>query len=227
MSTKSPKRYDAKVIVCATAQPECRRLIQVGKAMAEAQGVSLEILNVQPLMRDNLQWVEHLDKLYEIARDEGAQLSVYYNDFPVAVAATHISRCHATDIITRFPRPGNHQLFYLHAAYLVARCENPHGGQKGPRPCHGSGVPRYRVISPAHDDRPSSRPVFRTIDTGRRSFTHLLPPARLPRRMQPQAVRPPKLPSPFSFFPSFFVAKTPRGKASGAFSFVRQISIGR
>ena len=111
MSTKSPKRYDAKVIVCATAQPECRRLIQVGKAMAQAQGVSLEILNVQPLMRDNLQWVEHLDKLYEIARDEGAQLSVYYNDFPVAVAATHISRCHATDIITGFPDPGTTNYF--------------------------------------------------------------------------------------------------------------------
>ena len=111
MNTKGPERYDAKIIVCATAQPECRRLIQVGKAMAEAQGVSLEILNIQPLMRDDLQWVEHLDRLYEIAREEGAQLSVYCNDFPAAVAATHVSRCHATDIVTGFPDPGTTNYF--------------------------------------------------------------------------------------------------------------------
>ncbi len=111
MNATGPERYDAKIIVCATAQPECRRLIQVGKAMAEAEGGELEILNIQPLMRDNLEWVEHLDQLYEIAREEGAQLSVYYNDFPAAVAAAHISRCHATDIITGFPDPGTTNYF--------------------------------------------------------------------------------------------------------------------
>lgn len=111
MNSTGPERYDAKVIVCATAQPECRRLIQIGKAMAEAQGKTLEILNIQPLMRNDLQWVEQLDYLYEIAREEGAQLSVYYNDFPVIVAAAHISRCHATDIITGFPDPGTTNYF--------------------------------------------------------------------------------------------------------------------
>ena len=111
MNTIGPERYDAKVIVCATAQPECRRLIQVGKAMAQAEGGLLEILNIQPLMRDDLQWVEQLDQLYDIAREEGAQLSVYYNDCPAAIAATHISRCHATDIVTGFPDLGTTNYF--------------------------------------------------------------------------------------------------------------------
>ena len=95
-------KYDAEVIVCVTAQLECERLIQIGKTVA-GDDARLQVLSVQPENQEAEARAKDLGNLFEIAKKAGAEIAIYYNDSPVLMAAAHIRRCHAKEIITGFP----------------------------------------------------------------------------------------------------------------------------
>lgn len=109
-------QYDAGVIVCVTAQLECQRLIEIGKQLAEKSQTQIQVLSVQPVNQDAQQRARNLGSLYEIAKRAGAEIAIYYNDSPALVAAAHVKRCQAKEMITGFPEQGttNHFVDVFH-----------------------------------------------------------------------------------------------------------------
>lgn len=92
------------VLVCVTPQLECERLIQAGSQIAKELGLNLEVLSVfqqKDGFKPNPEVLEHL---YECARIENANMSVYFNDNPAILAAVYAKKYGAKTIVAGFPK---------------------------------------------------------------------------------------------------------------------------
>ena len=71
------------ILVCVTVQRECERLITAGKRLADSGGNKLKVLHVAepngPAL-GNPDTREALNSLYALSRQEGAEMTVLYNE---------------------------------------------------------------------------------------------------------------------------------------------------
>lgn len=91
------------VLVCATSQSSSERLIEAGKSIAESEGLDLRVLNVQPSCSEHALDPEMVESLHRHCKNIGAEMSVYFNDYPDLVAASHARKYNAVNIVTGFP----------------------------------------------------------------------------------------------------------------------------
>lgn len=80
------------VLVCVTPQSKCEQLIRSGSVIAKQHGVPLEVLSVFHERDGVSPDPAVLEELYECARSENAQMSVYFNDSPAILAAVIAKR---------------------------------------------------------------------------------------------------------------------------------------
>ncbi len=92
------------VLVCVTPQSECESLIKSGALIAKEKGVVLEVLSVFHQKDGFSPDPSVLEKLYRCAKEENAQMSVYFNDSPAIVAAVHAKKKECIDIVVGFPK---------------------------------------------------------------------------------------------------------------------------
>lgn len=93
---------DRCVLVCVTSQKTCERLIKKGASLAEKENCNLLVLSVFPTnccFRPNLETIGVLDRC---ARENSAEMILFYNDFPFIVAASIAKKYNAINIITGF-----------------------------------------------------------------------------------------------------------------------------
>ncbi|MCR4925681.1 MAG: hypothetical protein K5917_05265 [Clostridiales bacterium] len=91
------------VLVCVTQQSGSERLIKAGKAIAQRNGLDINVINVQPANASYAPNPEMMEKLHQCCKQAEAQLTVYFNDSPELVAASYARKCNAVDIVTGFP----------------------------------------------------------------------------------------------------------------------------
>lgn len=105
----------ACVLVCVTPQSQCETLIRSGSLIAQQYGVPLEVLSVFH-ERDGISPDPAvLEELYDCARRENAQMSVYFNDSPAILAAVIAKKKGAIDIVAGFPKErSTHFISTLH-----------------------------------------------------------------------------------------------------------------
>lgn len=92
------------VIVCVTPQQSCARLIESGARIANESNLQLIVLAVFAQKDGMNADTAALENLYETARNENAQMSVYFNDDPGIVTAVVAKRENAQTLVTGFPR---------------------------------------------------------------------------------------------------------------------------
>ena len=92
------------VLVCVTPQSKCEQLIRSGSLIVQQYGVPLEVLSVFHERDGFSPDPAVLEDLYECAKNENAQMSVYFNDSPAILAAVIAKKKGAVDIVTGFPK---------------------------------------------------------------------------------------------------------------------------
>lgn len=103
------------VLVCVTPQSKCEQLIRSGSLIAQQYGVPLEVLSVFHERDGFSPDPAVLEDLYECAKNENAQMSVYFNDSPAILAAVIAKKKGAVDIVTGFPKErSTHFVSVLH-----------------------------------------------------------------------------------------------------------------
>ena len=78
------------VLVLVTNQHSCERLIRTGKRLVAAQE-QLRVLSIQP-RKDAPVKNEALEHLFTVSSELGAEMAVYYSDFPVKTAEMYVGR---------------------------------------------------------------------------------------------------------------------------------------
>ncbi len=97
---------DRCILVCVTGQSSCERLIHAGAKLAEEKNVSLKVLSIFPpngCFRPDLEAIGELDRC---AKQQGAEMLLFYNDLPFAVAASVAKKYRADSIVTGFSENG-------------------------------------------------------------------------------------------------------------------------
>ena len=97
------------VLVCVTPQSECERLIKAGALIAKEKELPLEVLSVFHQKDGFNPDPTVLEKLYRCAKEEKAQMSVYFNDSPALVTAVHAKKKGCVDIVVGFPKEQSNQ----------------------------------------------------------------------------------------------------------------------
>lgn len=97
-------KNDRTVLVCVTVQSSSENLINAGKAMAEKNNASLEIVSVIPIDDEERKFdPEALDRLYTCAKKHGGEMAVYFSDDPIMTVCAHIAKRKPLTIVTGFP----------------------------------------------------------------------------------------------------------------------------
>ena len=91
-------------VVCVTQQASCKRLIAAGKKIATEYGLTLEVLNVQPMKDCYSPDPQAMELLHDACRGAGAQLSVYFSDNPAILTASFLKKANAAVVVTGFPK---------------------------------------------------------------------------------------------------------------------------
>lgn len=94
------------VLILATEDSDIRKLLLAGERIAAAQSRPLRLIGVKPraALRNNPG--EMVEKLFSLAREAHAGLTIYYNDDVAEVATRCVRRYAASRIITNIPSPG-------------------------------------------------------------------------------------------------------------------------
>lgn len=90
------------VLVCVTGQSSCERLIRAGAKIAKESSCSLLVLSVFPTSGCFTPELETIGELDRCAREHNAQMLLFYNDLPFAVAASVAKKYGAKNIVTGF-----------------------------------------------------------------------------------------------------------------------------
>ncbi len=90
------------VLVCVTGQSSCERLIRAGAKIAKENSCSLLVLSVFPTNGCFTPELETIGELDRCAREHDAQMLLFYNDLPFAVAASVAKKHNAKNIVTGF-----------------------------------------------------------------------------------------------------------------------------
>jgi K+-sensing histidine kinase KdpD len=91
------------VLVFVTPQPECKKLIEAGKTIAEETGAQLGIMSIFPQNSCFGLDTQALEKLYEFAKEYDAQMTVYFSDDTVLTAVGHTVKYRPSIVVTGFP----------------------------------------------------------------------------------------------------------------------------
>ncbi len=97
---------DGCILVCVTTQASCRRLINAGAALAKKEGLKLLVLSVFPTNSALAPQLEILGELDRCAKEHDAEMLLFYNDLPFAVAASVAKKYKAKNIVTGFCENG-------------------------------------------------------------------------------------------------------------------------
>ena len=97
-------KTERTVLVCVTAQSSSENLIRAGRAIAQKNSASLEIVSVIPLDDEERKFdPEALDRLYTCAKNHGGEMAVYFSDDPIMTVCAHIAKRKPLTIVTGFP----------------------------------------------------------------------------------------------------------------------------
>ena len=92
------------VLVCVTAQKSSKGLVKAGKTIAESSNASLEVVSVLPTSNeDNRIDTDVIEKLYQLSKNCGGDMAVYFNDNPILTVTAHIAKRKPLTIVTGFP----------------------------------------------------------------------------------------------------------------------------
>ena len=92
------------VLVCVTAQKSSKGLVKAGKTIAESSNASLEVVSVLPTgNEDNRIDTDVIEKLYQLSKNCGGDMAVYFNDNPILTVTAHIAKRKPLTIVTGFP----------------------------------------------------------------------------------------------------------------------------
>ena len=94
------------VLVCVTGQLSCARLINAGAKIAKEKNCPLSVLSVFPSESCYEPDFEALAELDKHSKEHNAQMTVYYDDSPFAVAAGVAKKSGACNIVTGFSKEG-------------------------------------------------------------------------------------------------------------------------
>ena len=91
------------VIVCVTDQKSCSRLIKAGYDMAQNLGAQLRVLSIQPEVKLGQNEGTALDILFGIAKEVGADMTVYYSDDSINMAISYLKEFAVSALIAGEP----------------------------------------------------------------------------------------------------------------------------
>ena len=97
-------KNERTVLVCVTVQSSSENLIRAGKAIAEKNSASLEIVTVIPIDSPERKFdPEKLDSLYTCAKSYGGEMAVYFSDDPIMTVCAHTAKREPITLVTGFP----------------------------------------------------------------------------------------------------------------------------
>lgn len=94
------------VLVCVTDQKQCERLIHAGVLVARRESLAPHVFSVQPKAQAGRNCGIALEYLFRIAKDSGADMTVYYSDDPMEVTSSFLGRKPVRHIVTGLPSTG-------------------------------------------------------------------------------------------------------------------------
>lgn len=94
------------ILVCVTTQSSCARLIRAGAHLAKKENLKLLVLSVFPTNICLTPQLEVLGELERCAKEYDAEMLLFYNDMPFAVAASVAKKYKAKNIVTGFSEDG-------------------------------------------------------------------------------------------------------------------------
>lgn len=97
---------DRCILVCVTGQSSCERLIRAGARIAEEKNCSLLVLSIFPTSGCFTPEIETIGELDRCAKEHNAEMLLFYNDLPFAVAAAVAKKHKAVNIVTGFCEDG-------------------------------------------------------------------------------------------------------------------------
>jgi len=118
MSRKATQRYIENlgrpvIVVAVTDQASCDRLIRAGAQQARQMGTGLKVVSVQPFALNGLDLGLNLDYLYNVAKEHGAEMSVFYHDDPLLMLGAYLQR-HNTAGLVAGTTPGGCEGQFIH-----------------------------------------------------------------------------------------------------------------
>lgn len=91
------------VLVCATGQYDCDRLIEAGFEMAVEHGWELHVLCIHTPMNDLSCLSDEIEHLYRTAKELGADMTVAFNRNAPRCAADFAANINAKRLVTGMP----------------------------------------------------------------------------------------------------------------------------
>lgn len=93
------------VLVCVTPQESSKLLVAAGKAIAEKNSATLQVVSVLPLSIDEESNINPkvIEDIHHAAKNAGGEMALYFSDEPILTAAAHIGRVKPVIMVTGFP----------------------------------------------------------------------------------------------------------------------------
>lgn len=91
------------VLVCVTGQRRCERLIRQGRVIADHLQARLRVISVQPKEALDAQAADALEYLFNVAKDQQAEMSVYYTHELIGTLVHFVRRCQAICLVAGSP----------------------------------------------------------------------------------------------------------------------------
>lgn len=92
------------VLVCVTPQESSQILVKSGKMIAEKNSADLVVVSVLPSAQgENPYEPQIVEKIYQTARYEGGEMSLFFSDDPILTLTAYIAKVKPVTIVTGFP----------------------------------------------------------------------------------------------------------------------------
>lgn len=88
------------VLVCVTAQRDCKRLIEKGYQIAEESDLSLHVLSVHDPRKDFADSAEEYEYLCQVAKEFSADMTILFERNAPAAAAGFARKMNTTQLVT-------------------------------------------------------------------------------------------------------------------------------
>lgn len=95
------------VLACVTDQYKCDRIIEVARKIADDCGCELRVLSVLKPMKDYSFVSDKIEYLYNVAKENNADMTVLFNDNAPKAAADFAKKSNAIRIVTGMHDGGN------------------------------------------------------------------------------------------------------------------------
>ena len=105
-SGKNSEPIRKTTVVCVTNQFQCERIIRAGRSIAGISDTVLLVVNVSPLDFTH-QSSDALEHLFQVSKENGAQMSVLYSEESMKTLISFIRKNHAVNVVTGMPQSRN------------------------------------------------------------------------------------------------------------------------